>query len=155
MPASPRPETGSWQSSQARRRIAVHANRVTSLLRQRGVVDDQPGIVAANQPVGFDQQGRFERGCIPDAAADEMMKLVIAYAAITCRHRLNALAIARADQPRYIGGAHPPTRSMPKRIDERLKCIIVWTNVSSMGGNATLKLDAFDGRIIFAGVTPR
>jgi hypothetical protein len=49
------------------------------------------------------------------------MKLVIAYAAITCRHRLNALAIARADQPRYIGGAHPPTRSMPKRIDERLK----------------------------------
>jgi len=43
----------------------------------------------------------------------------------------------------------------PVRIDERLKCIIVWTNVSSMGGNATLKLDAFDGRIIFAGVTPR
>jgi lipopolysaccharide biosynthesis regulator YciM len=35
-----------------------------------------------------------------DAAADKMMKLVVAHAAATGRHRLNALAITRGDQAR-------------------------------------------------------
>jgi len=69
-------------------------------------------LLAANQLIGFNEQSCFQRGCIPDAAADEMVKLVIAHAIITGCHRLNALAIAWTDQPRYIGRAHPPARSM-------------------------------------------
>ena len=46
-----------------------NANRVASLLRQGGVVDDQPAIIAANQFVGFDQQSRFKRRALCPSAS--------------------------------------------------------------------------------------
>lgn len=54
------------------------ADRVASLLGQRGVVDDQPGIVPANLSVGLGEQRRFQRRGIPDAARNEMVQLVVA-----------------------------------------------------------------------------
>ena len=95
------------------------ADRVASLLGQRGIVDDQPGIVTADHPVGFGEQHRLQRRGVPDAARDEMVQLVIAHACVAGRHRLDALAIARADQPGDIGRAHPCPRLMPQCRNKR------------------------------------
>ena len=127
------------------------ANRVTPLLRQRGVVDDQPGIVAANQLVDFDEQGCFGRSSIPNAATDEMMKLVIVHGAVTCRHRLNALAVARADQSRYIGRGHPPTRFMPKRIEELLKPALEILVLIRVHGRSSSKSTPYESRNSYLG----
>jgi hypothetical protein len=45
----------------------------------------------------------------------------VIHAVIAGCHRLNALAVARADQPGHIGRAHPPAPARPTRIQERFK----------------------------------
>ncbi len=46
------------------------------------------------------------------------MKLVVTDLTIARRHRLNALAVARADQPRNIDTAHPCARLVPESAHE-------------------------------------
>ena len=110
------------------------ADRVAALLGQRGVVDDQPGIVPANLSVGLGEQRLLQRRGIPDAARDEVVQLVIADACVARRHRLDALAIARADQPGNIGRAHPrpascastPRRTAQASAQDRLANPCPW-----------------------------
>jgi len=53
---------------------------ILTLLRQRGVIDDQPGLVTADQLGSLPPQIRFQRRAIPDACADKMVQPVIAAA---------------------------------------------------------------------------
>lgn len=47
---------------------------------------------------------------VPDAAANEVMKLVVADVVVSRRHGLNAFAIPSADQPRNVSRTHPTPR---------------------------------------------
>ena len=49
-----------------------------ALLRQRRVIDDQEGVSAAHQPIGFLQQSRLERRPVPGAGGHEVVQLVVA-----------------------------------------------------------------------------
>jgi len=82
-------------------------NRVTSLLRQRGVVDDEKTRLVANQTICLFQQGRLERNAVPHPSADEMMKLIVADVANPRSHRLYALTVPWPDQTGNVEGAHP------------------------------------------------
>ena len=88
-------------------------DRVAPLLGQCGIVDNQPGIFTADLSVGFGKQRHFQRRGVPDTTCNEMVQLVVADVASACRHRLNALAITRADQPGDIGRTHPTPRLVP------------------------------------------
>jgi len=94
--------------------LRSHANRTTPLLGQGRIVDDQPGTVTANLFIGFSRKRRLERFFIPHAASNEMMQTVIADTTIASGHRLDALAIPRADQSRNISRTHPPARFVPR-----------------------------------------
>src|SRR5258707_11202830 len=89
------------------------ANRVTSLLGQRRVIDDKKTRLIANQAICLLQQGSLERSTVPNSGSDEMMKLIVADLASTCRHRLNALAVSWTNQTRDIERAHQPPRLVP------------------------------------------
>jgi hypothetical protein len=67
------------------------------------------------------RNGSGRKAASNGAAANKTVKLVIVHAVIVGHHRFNALSIGRADQPSHIGPAHPPARSMSKRIHERPK----------------------------------
>ena len=54
-----------------------NANRVTSLLRQRRVIDDKETGLIAYQPVCLLQQGSLKGSTVPNASGDEMVKLVV------------------------------------------------------------------------------
>ena len=73
-----------------------------TLLGYRGVVDHQNGIAAADQPIRLNQQFCLYGRRIPDPGCNEMVQLIIVAKRKPLRHRLNALAIARADQPRDV-----------------------------------------------------
>ena len=90
-----------------------------ALFRQRRVVDDQPRVAAANHLVGRSKQGLLNWRCVPHAACDEVMKLVVTDLTVARRHGLNALAVAPADQPRNIDRAHPRARLVPQSAHER------------------------------------
>jgi len=105
--------------AQRRRVLRSDADRMASLLGQRGIVNDQPGIVTANHPVGFGEQHRLQPRGVPDATGDEVVQLVIGNAHIAGRQRLDTLAIARANQPRDIGRTHPTPRLVPQRRNKR------------------------------------
>ena len=98
-----------------------NANRVTSLLRQRRIVDNQPGILAPDHFVRFGHQRHFKRRAVPDSASDEMMKLVVVHDRVTRRHRLHALAVPWTDQASDIGRTHPSPRLVSQSRDKRLK----------------------------------
>jgi hypothetical protein len=89
------------------------------LLRQRGVVDDKDGIGSADQLVRLDSEFLFQRRFVPDAARNEMMQLVVVAGRQSRRHRLDALAVARPNQPCHVKRAHPPSRLVPQPRKER------------------------------------
>src|SRR5476651_1125931 len=89
------------------------------LLRQRGVVDDKDRAGSAEQLVRLDREFFREWRFVPDAARNEMMQLVVIARRQSRRHRLDALAIARPNQPYYVKRAHPPSRLVPPPRKER------------------------------------
>ena len=85
-------------------------HRMHPLLRQRRVVDHQDRIGAADQLVGLVGKLKLQRRLVPDPVRDKMMELVVVARRHAFRHRTDALAIARPDQPRHVERAHPPAR---------------------------------------------
>jgi hypothetical protein len=91
------------------------------LLRQSRVINDQPSFLVTNESIGLLPQRRFERRAVPHPSADEMMEPVVADGVYTSRHRLDALAIAGANQASDVRGAHPPTCLVAESIKIRSK----------------------------------
>lgn len=94
------------------------------LLGQRRIVDDQPGLLAADPPVGFGKQGCLDRFFVPHAAGNEMMQPVVADITIAGDHRLYALAIPRADQSRDIRRTHPTARLVSQHRYKRCQPLV-------------------------------
>ena len=74
-------------------------NRMRAFLGYRGVVDHQHGVTAADEPVRLNQQFCLHRPGVPDPGGNEVVQLIIFAKRNPLGHRLNALAIARTDQP--------------------------------------------------------
>jgi hypothetical protein len=92
-----------------------------AFLGYRGVVDHQHGIAAADQPIRLTKQFRLHRRRIPDPGGNEVVQLVIFAKRKPLCHRLNALAIARADQPPYVERTHLAPRFMTQPIQKWLE----------------------------------
>src|SRR3546814_18780300 len=106
-------------------------------LRQRGVVDDQPCLVTADQRIGLAPQGRLQRRAVPKPRTDEVIQAIIADFARPRRHRLDALAIPRTDQARNLGRAHP----LPGLVAKDRKSVLQGKSVSvrvALGGWRTV-----------------
>jgi hypothetical protein len=94
---------------------------VRAFLEQRRVVDHQDGVRPADQPVGLGQEFGLERRLVPGADGHEVVQLVIVGRRHPGGDRLQALALARPDQPGDIERAHAPPGRMMKRGEEGLK----------------------------------
>lgn len=94
---------------------------MAALPQQRRVVDHQNRLVATNQPVDLSEQFRFQRCRIPNAGGDEMMQPIIRTRRKARRHRLNTLAITRADQSRNVERAHPLSHLVAKTSQEQFQ----------------------------------
>src|SRR5262245_42956693 len=81
-----------------------------AFLGYRGVVDHQHGIRPADQLIRLNQQLYLHRPGIPGPGRDEVVQLIVVTKCKTLRHRLNALAIARTDQPRHVERTHSTPR---------------------------------------------
>jgi hypothetical protein len=57
----------------------------------------------------------------PDTIGDEMVQLIVVACGKAFCHRLNALAIARADQSRNVQWAHPLPGLVTQPVQERLQ----------------------------------
>ena len=97
------------------------ANRMRPLLRQRRVVDDKDCIGAPDQSVRLDREFLFQRRFAPDPARNEMMQLVVVAGRPSRRHRLDALALARPNQPSNVERTHPSARLVSEPRQERRK----------------------------------
>jgi hypothetical protein len=86
-----------------------------------GVVDHQHGIAAADEPIRLNKQFRLHRPRIPDPGRNEVVQLIVFAKRKPLRHRLNALAIARTDQPRHIEWTHLSPRLVTQPIQKRLE----------------------------------
>src|SRR5882762_10483229 len=91
------------------------------LFRQGGVVYDKNRIGSPDQSVRLDSEFLFQRRFVPDAARNEMMQLVVIARRQSRRHRLDALAVAWTNQPRYIERTHAPSRLVSEPRQERRK----------------------------------
>src|SRR3984957_5526034 len=91
------------------------------LLRQRRVVDDKHCAGAPDQLVRLDREFLFQRRFVPDAARNEMMQLVVVARRPSQRHRFDALAIARPNQPSNVERTHLSAPLVPQPRQERRK----------------------------------
>lgn len=96
-------------------------NRGLPLLRERRVINDLPGLATANQGIRLSPQRRLQRRAVPKPRTDEMVEPVIAERFGACRHRLDALAIAGANQAGDVGRAHPSPRLVAQILQIRLE----------------------------------
>ncbi len=96
-----------------------NADRAVPLLGKAGIIDDQKGILAADQPVGLSQKGRLQRCAVPDPVGNKVVQLVITDRRIPRGHRQHALAITWAYQSSDVSRAHPRPCLMPERRNKR------------------------------------
>ena len=86
------------------------AGKVVNLLQTTATVSEHP--LAPTKPAcSF----CLHRSRIPDPGGNEVVQLIIFPKRKPLRHRLNALAIARADQTRYVQRTHLSPRLSPNR----------------------------------------
>ena len=81
-------------------------------------------VITANHLVGLGEQDFLQRDRIPCATCYEVMQLIVADLPVARRHGLDALAIARTDQSRHIGWAHPRSRLVSQRAKEWRKPLL-------------------------------
>jgi hypothetical protein len=94
---------------------------MAAFLRQRCVVNDKISGLVPHKTVGFFQENSLKRGAFPHAFSNKMMELVITKLAIARRHRLDTLAVTRADQTRNVRRAQPHSGFMPQSQEEWLQ----------------------------------
>src|SRR4029077_17415814 len=107
--------------AQRRSILCSDTHRMRAFLGYCGVVDHQHGIAAADQPIRLNKQFRLHTPRIPDPGRNEVGKLIVFAKPKPLRHRLNALAIARTDQPRHVEWTHLSPRLVTQPIQKRLE----------------------------------
>jgi hypothetical protein len=90
--------------------LARHADRALPLLEQRRVVDDQHRVRAADQRLGLLGEHVLQRHRIPARRADEVVHLLVVIRRHPRDERLDALALARPEQPAHV---HRPPALAP------------------------------------------
>src|SRR3979409_1979511 len=102
--------------------------RMRTLLGNRGGVDPQHGIAAADEPIRLNKHFRLHRSRIPDPVSNEVVQLSVRPKPKPLGHRLNALAIARTDQPRHVErtplSPRLVTQSSQKRLEKASKLLL-------------------------------
>lgn len=96
-------------------------DRVVARLRQGGVVDDEDRICTADQAIGLVEKRLLKRRLIPDPGGDKVVQPIIGNPIAPRRYRLDALAVAKADQTGHVKGAHRPACRMRQARQERLQ----------------------------------
>jgi len=96
-----------------------HPDRVSALLGQGGVVDDQHRVGAADQRVRPPDQEPPQGGVVPGRAGDEVLELVVTPQAEPGRHGLQALALAGAEQAAQVDRRPAAPLRVPQRRQER------------------------------------
>ncbi|MGY3361860.1 hypothetical protein ACVWZK_008523 [Bradyrhizobium sp. GM0.4] len=93
-------DTSVWQSSFYREPSVLSRNtdRALTLLRQRGIINNQHGILTADKSVRLVEQLCLQRPRVPDTVRNKVVQLVVAARGKAFRHRLNPFAIAGTDQ---------------------------------------------------------
>src|SRR5260370_37332981 len=86
--------------------LSSDTHRMRAFLGYCGVVDHQHGIAATNELIRLNKQFCLHRSRIPDPGRNEVVQLIVFAKRKPLRHRLNALAIARTDQPRHGEWTH-------------------------------------------------
>ncbi|MDO5614324.1 MAG: hypothetical protein Q4G14_13925, partial [Paracoccus sp. (in: a-proteobacteria)] len=81
-----------------------------TLLRQAGVINNRKGLLVTSLSASAGS-----------AASSGALSRIMADRPIPCRHRLHALAVARADQTRDMGRTYPPSRLVPERRNKRCR----------------------------------
>ena len=73
-----------------------------ALLERCGVINHQHRVAAAYELIRLDKQFCLNRSRVPDPGRDEVVQSIVRSKLKPLGHRLNALAIAWTDQPRYV-----------------------------------------------------
>src|SRR6266704_472846 len=92
-----------------------------ALLGHRRVVDHQHGVAAADELIRLNKQFRLHRPRIPDPGNDKVVQSIICPKRKALGYRLNALALARTDQPGDVQRTHSPPRLVTQSIQKRLQ----------------------------------
>src|ERR1700735_5679515 len=133
--ASVTPESGSWRSCLALKRIAQRRRpsacpssappyrRLPTRRRCHPPLTSHThqGAPPPREPIRLNEQLCLQWCRVPDASRNKMMQLVVIARRKPLRHWLNALAIAGSDQPCHIKRTHSPPRFMAQAIQERLE----------------------------------
>ena len=96
-------------------------DRAVALLRQGGVINNEDRIRTADKSIGLAEKRLLQRRLIPDPGCDEVVQPIIGDPIAPRRHRLDALTVAKANQPGHIERAHRPARWMQQAPKERLQ----------------------------------
>src|ERR1700722_18145466 len=120
-PASVIPVSGNWRSCPMPKHIAPRHRPSACLSSVLQCRRSPYRIVAADKPVGLDEQFCFQRSRVPDTSRNKMVQLIIVPRRKSLGHWLNALAITRADQPSHIKRTHPLPRLVTQTLQERLE----------------------------------
>jgi hypothetical protein len=99
----------------------ANPDRMRAFLQQCGVVDDQNSIRATHELVGLGQEFGFQRRLVPGADRHKVMQLIIIGRSHPGGHRLQALALAGANQSRHIKRTHALACWVMQVVEERLK----------------------------------
>jgi hypothetical protein len=85
------------------------------------VIDHQNSIGSADKPVGLGQEFGLERRLVPRTHRHKVMQLIIVGGRYPRRHRLQAFALAGADQSGHIKRAHAPPGGVMQMGEEGLE----------------------------------
>ncbi len=114
---APIPGSGRWRPYPKLKRIAPLRQPVRALLRF-GIVNRHHGTTTPDELIRLDKQFRFHRRHIPDPGRNEVMQLIVFAKRKPLCHRLNALAIARANQSRHVQRTHPLPSFVPQQQEK-------------------------------------
>jgi hypothetical protein len=99
--------------------LVRHADRLAPLLDQGRVVDRQDGVGAADEFLGLADEFDLQRLRPPARGRDEVVELLEGARGQPVRDRLDALALARPQQPLQIDRCPVLLGGMPEMVKER------------------------------------
>src|SRR5205809_3467152 len=117
---------GVWDAAPVETELLVQADRLVGGSDAVLVIDDTAIPKKGTHSVGVAAQyasalGKTANCRIPDPRGNEVVQLIVFAKCKPLRHRLNALAIARTDQPRHVEWTHLSPRLVTQPTQKRLE----------------------------------